>query len=347
MPRLRLLFSCFLALIVAAPSQAQRALRAGGFVDLELHNSSENDREDLDALQIDLYGSAVLSERWSALAEVVALRSLRGDRRDELYEVDLERFFVEYAVSDTFRLEIGQMHNRIIRWNDREHRGRFLQTPIDLPAIARRPQEDGAWPLRFAGLWMSGRLRGPLGVAYGAGVGAGTGHNRAEAPVFGDDHSPALLLSLSMAPDALPGLEAGVAAYAQRLPSRAEPLRERDVTLFANYVNNGTEVRTEWARMNHRGTRTAVLYRTNGYYVLISKRLPGSLERARPYLLVDRLRMPHGETYLGEAEGENAWAAGLRYDLSKRWTVKGEVRSQRARDGDREKLLGMQVGLAF
>jgi hypothetical protein len=73
----------------------------------------------------------------------------------------------------------------------------------------------------------------------------------------------------------------------------------------------------------------------------------GRFERARPYILIDRLRLAEGETYFGEATDENAWAVGLRYDVTKRWMLKGEVRSQRGLDGEREKVLGLQIGLAF
>ena len=114
-----------------------------------------------------------------------------------------------------------------------------------------------------------------------------------------------------------------------------------------NYVRNGTEVRAEWARMDHTLTRQSTTYRTTGYYVLLSKRLSGIAERARPYLLLDRLSVPAGEAYLSRIPDENAWALGVRYDVTTRFSVKGEFRSQLAPSGDREQLLGLQFGFAF
>jgi hypothetical protein len=344
----RVSLTCCIAAVLAGAVHGQSRLHIGGFGDFETHGSSDDERDRLSFLQVDLFATVTLSPRWSALTEVVAAAELQDrDPSGEVIDMDLERLIVACSVSDAFHLEIGQTHTGIIRWNEREHRSRFLQTPIAVPAIARRPQDDGVWPSRFVGVWASGRLSGPLGLSYGAGVGAGSGKSRDELPIFGDDRSAAVLLSLSMAPDALPGLEVGVAAYSQRLHDRAEPLRERDVTFSASYVNNGTEVRAEWARMTHRGTRTGIKHETTGYYALASKRLSGRFERARPYILIDRLRLAEGETYFGEATDENAWAAGLRYDVTKRWTVKGEVRSQRGLHDDREKVLGLQIGLAF
>lgn len=335
----------------AADAETRRwrnALRVGGFAALELHSTTAPNREGLDEVQLDLYASAALSDRWSVLAEGVATKGLRGaDSRAELFDLDLERLYVAYSVSDALRFELGQTHTGIIRWNEREHRSRFLQTPIDVPAIARRPQDDGAWPLRFVGLWMSGRLRGPMGIGYGAGLGLGSGRNRDEVRILSSAREPAVLLSLSMAPDSVPGLEVGTAAYAQQLPENQQLRSERDFTVFVNYINRGTEVRAEWARMDHRGTASGADYRTTGFYVLLSKRMLGRAERIRPYLLIDRLNLAEDEAYLAETSPEKAWAVGVRYDLTRRWSVKGEYRSQRAEDGGRERLLGLQIGLAF
>jgi hypothetical protein len=320
----------------------------GGFADLEIHNSSDNVVQGVDLAELDLYSTLQLSEAWSGLAEAVARKSWRPlESADRKIEVDLERIYAGYSTSDAFRLEIGQTHTGIIRWNEREHRSRILQTPIDVPAIARLPQDDGAWPLRFVGVWASGRERGPVGLNWEVGAGAGPGAQRDVIPIFSRDRSPAAFFSLGVSPAAIAGLELAVAGYAQHIPTKPDALRERDLTLSANYVNSGTEIRAEWARMDHRLTRLPRTYRTIGYYVLISKRLSGAMERARPYLLFDRLRLAPGEPYLLTATDENAWAAGVRYDVTHRFSVKGEYRSQRAPTGDRESLLGLQLGFSF
>ena len=347
--RLRICANLAVLLFLVTASRGQdiaqaRALHVGGFADLELHTTSESEREGLDLAELDVFSTLQLSNAWSALGEAVVLRTWRD--RTEKFDADLERLYVEYSTSDALRLEIGQTQTGIIRWNEREHQSRFLQTPIDLPAIARRPQDDGAWPLRFAGIWASGRLRGPLGVSWGAGAGAGPGRVRDSTPLS-KDRSPATLLSLSMSPDAAPGLEFAVAAYLGRVHLNPGRIHERDVTLSLNYVASGNEVRAEWARMNHRLSSAPMSYRTTGYYMLFSRRLSGRAERVRPYFLLDRLTVARGETYLADATDENAWATGVRYDVSQRFSVKGEYRSQRAINGDRETVVGVQFGLSF
>ena len=343
-----ILLSALLLLAAAARGQelpAARPFHVGGFADVELHTTSENEREGLDLAELDIFSTLQLSNAWSALGEAVVLRSWRD--RDERFDVDLERLYVEYSTTDALRLEIGETQTGIIRWNEREHRSRFLQTPIDLPAIARRPQDDGAWPLRFAGVFASGRLPGPLGVSWGAGAGAGPGRVRDSTPLFNSGRSPATLLSLSMAPDAAPGLELAAAAYVGSVRLNPGHIREHDVTLSISYVASGNEVRAEWARMNHRLSSAPATFRTTGYYVLFSRRLSGPAERFRPYVLLDRLTVARGEAYLTDATDENAWAAGVRYDVTQRFSVKGEYRSQRAINGDRENVVGVQLGLSF
>ena len=322
-------------------------LLIGGFADVVLRTAPTNTARHV--VELDMYSTLRISEDWSALAEGIAQRTWRPPEAGQKPDVDfnLERLYVSYQKTDAFRLEIGETHTGIVRWNEREHRSRVLQTPIEVPAIARYPQDEGAWPTRFVGLWASGQLRSALGFRWEAGAGAGAGTDRDAIPIFSDDRSPAAFFSASVAPPAIEGFEAGFAVYGQHIPSNPDPLRERDLTLFSNYVNRGTEVRAEWARIDHQRTHVHQTYRSQGYYVLLSKRLSGSLEHARPYVLLDHLNIDPNDPYLQEATNENAWAAGVRYDFTQRWSAKGEYRVQRALDGSRRSILGLQAGVSF
>ena len=342
------IFAVLTASTVEAQTSWRPSLRVGGFTDVVVHTASEQLRGGVDLADLDIYAIGGLTERWSVLAEGIAENYWKmepNEARD--FEVELDRFYLQYERTDEFRLEIGETQTGIIRWNERERRSRFLQTPIDVPAIARQGEEHGAWPMRFVGVWASGRSRGPLGLAYGAGAGAGAIRTRDEIPLTSGEQSPAVFFTLSSAPERVRGLEIGVAAYAQHLHALPQEYRERDVTLSASYVKEGTEVRAEWATMDHRAAESHRTYSTHGYYALVSKRLSGSLHRARPYLLFDRLNLAEGDAYLEEARPENAIAGGVRYDLTQRFTVKGEYRSQRAVDGRRERFFGLQMGLSF
>jgi hypothetical protein len=335
---------------VAREASAQYPVfRFGGFAGLEAHTSSDanSQREGLDLIELVLYPTAQFSDRWSALAEVVVRRVRGREPSDNRFgELDLERLYVAYEPSDDIRIEAGEIHTGILQWNEREHRSRMLQTPIDVPAIARAPQDDGAWPLRLVGVSVGARVAGPLGLRYSVALGNGPGTTRDAIPILGHNRAPAGLFSISLEPSALQGLQLGVAAYAQRIPL-ADPLRERDVTLSLGYVDRGTEVRAEWAQMIHTSSRTERRFRSAGYYILLSQRLSGRASRWRPYLLVDHLNIAPGEELLRDSTNENAWSTGLRWDVTSRFTVKGELRSQRGPSGDREGIAGLQLGFSF
>ena len=317
-------------------------LHVGGFADVVVHTQSG------DVGSLDLFSTLRMTDDWSGLVEVVAQKTWQtGRKATEAGELNLERLYLSYRPSDAFRLELGQTHTSIVRWNEREHRSRFLQTPIEVPAIARRPQDDGAWPLLFVGAWASGRAPGKLGLTWELGAGAGPGLERDSFPIFSSNRSPAGFLAISFAPEDVPGFDAGVSLYAQHIPTKPDALRERDFTLFTNYVNNGTEIRAEFARMDHHMTRIPRMFRNQGYYVLLSKRLRGVAERARPYVLIDHLNLDPLDPYLTGSTNENALAAGLRYDFTNHVMAKGELRSQRGADGGREATFGVEIGISF
>lgn len=341
-------------LLSSAPLLAQDApgIRFGGFADVTFDHSTRTHHNAFAAGELDLYASAVLSNDWSALAEGFVQHAGRAEDVDQeptkRVEVDLERLYVQYSPTDRLRLELGQIHTGIIEWNEREHRSRFLQTSIDVPAIATREEQGGAWPLHFVGLWVSGRLGGPLGVEYGAGLGEARGRSRDEIqPLLDEKSSTSHLVSLSIAPDALAGWQLGATDYGGNIPAPEGTMREADVTLFTSYVRGGAEFRGEWAQMHHRRVTDDRRFETRGWYVLASWRAPGKWKPFRPYILFDRLNVADGEPYLSEVHDQKAWAAGVRWDARNWLAVKSDFRSQLSPNGQHEHLVRLQFAVSF
>src|SRR5205085_12397242 len=164
------------------------AIQYGVFADVVFADSSRTGRE-LQTGEADFYASKRFSDRWSVFGEIFAKHG-SDSLGEEATGADLnvERVYVAYDPSDVFRIEAGQIHTGIIQWNEREHRGRFLQTSIDVPTIANREEQGGAWPLHYVGLWAHGRLPGSLGLQYGAGLGETRGSKLGEIqpPTFDD-----------------------------------------------------------------------------------------------------------------------------------------------------------------
>ena len=332
-----------LASALGVHAQSDR-FRFGGFGDVVFAYSSGSGRASIKAGELDLFASARLTDNWSVLGEGFIQHMPSANR----LEIDLERLSATYNPSDRVRVEIGQIHTGIIRWNAREHRGRFLQTPIDTPAIANREEQGGAWPLHFIGLWVSGRLPGALGVQYGAGAGETRGSARDETqPLLDEKSTIARLVSISIAPDALAGFEAGAVAYAGNIPAPGGELRERDATIFTSFVRDGVELRGEWAEMHHHRVADGAIFVTHGWYTLASLRLRGRWQSVRPYVLLDHLDAAAGEAYLSDVHDQDAWALGVRWDATKRIALKGELRSHLKAGGARDRGARVQVAFSF
>ncbi|MCU1244926.1 MAG: hypothetical protein JWN02_836 [Acidobacteria bacterium] len=326
--------------------------RFGAFGNIAFEHVTETGHNAFGGAELDLYATARLSESWSALAEGFIQHAGRiGDidlQPTKKVELEIERIYLEYGPSDRLRLAMGQMHTGIIHWNESEHRGRFLQTPIDVPAIAVREEQGGAWPLHFVGAWASGRPSGPLGLQFGVAYGEARGKNRDEIqPALDKESSPALLVSMSVSPDALPGWQLGGAEYDGEIPAPNEKMREVDRTFFTSYLRSGIELRTEWAEMHHRRFSDGARFVTHGWYLLASLRPHGRWVRLRPYLLLDHLNVPGNEAFLSEVHDQRAWAAGMRWDANAHLAIKADYRAQIAKDHTRERLFRLQFAVSF
>jgi hypothetical protein len=333
----------------AAATGSFPAFRLGAFSDIVFSRAMSAGRKNFESGELDLYGSSQFAGDWSALGEVLIRHSGKVENIDlSHFEVNLERLYVMYNPSDRLRLEIGQIHTGIIDWNGREHRSRFLQTPIDVPAVAQRESQRGAWPLHFDGAWASGRVPGSLGVEYGVGLGAARGSERDNIqPLFRRGISPAGLFRLSFAPDALTGFEAGSAGYVGRIRAPGQTLRELDATVFSSFVRGGIELRGEWARMAHAEVGGPSEFITRGWYLLGSWRPRGRWKPLRPYLLIDHLHVARGEQYLADVHDQNAWSAGVRWDASSRLALKGELRSTLFPAPQRAHFIRVELALSF
>lgn len=332
------------------------AFRLGAFADVVLDHPAEAGKVEYESGEIDLYASSQVTSDWSVLGEVLVQHAGKAENidlvRKSRFQTNLERLYVAYNPSDRLRLEIGQIHTGIVQWNEREHRSRFLQTPIDVPSIANREVQGGAWPLHFSGAWASGRVPGELGAAYGVGIGAARGSERDDVqPLVRHGLSPAGLFMISMAPDALTGFEAGAAGYVGRIRAPGQTMQELDATIYSSFVRGGIELRGEWARMDHTPIVKPVSgpaeYVTRGWYLLASWRPRGRLEAFRPYFLLDHLHVAPGEQYLSDVHNQNAWSSGVRWDVSPKLAVKGDFRTQKLAAPNHQGLFRIEVSISF
>ena len=290
---------------------------------------------------LDLFATSRLGDHWSALAELVF------EADGNTLATDLERFQFTYEHSDAFRISAGRVHNPFLRWPITNHHGLFHQTTIDRPIIARWEDEPGLWPMHFVGLLSQGRLRGRAGLSYALGVGNGRGRVLDEVQVGSDaNRQKAVVASLGLNPDAVPGLALYVAAYFDRIPAVSGSLREQDYTGSAAYVRGNVELRGEWSRLGHESVDSGIKYKTTGWYALAAYRLSG-LGGVKPCLLIESLNVADDEAFLEGAQDEEAWALGLRWDANRWVALKGDYRSRRLEGGDREGAIRFQLAVNF
>ena len=319
------------------------AFRIAGFGDADfVAPTAEGENSAFSIGPVVLYMTARMSDHWSALVELVF------ESDGNTLVTDLERFVVSYEYSDRLRLDLGRHHNSLVRWNVTQHHGLFHQTPVERPAMARFEDQPGLWPVHFVGLRASGRLQDRFGLRYEVGVGNGRGQILDEVQVGGDANgSKAIVASLGFAPAFSPGWELYFTGYFDRIPATDGELREQDFTVSTSYLARGLEVRAEWGRMQHTPEGASFDYRTTGWYVLVSRRLPGRWDFLRPYLFLDHLEVAKGERFLEGVPDEASWTGGLRFDLNAGTAVKAEYRSQKIGAGEHDGVVRAQVAVAF
>ncbi len=290
---------------------------------------------------LDLFATSRLGDHWSALAELVF------EADGNALATDLERFQFTYEHSDALRISAGRVHNPFLRWPITFHHGLFNQTSIDRPIIARWEDEPGLWPMHFVGLLSQGRFGGRVGLSYALGVGNGRGQVLDEVQVGSDaNHQRAVVASLGVSPDAVPGLALHVAGYFDRIPAVSGSLREHDYTASAAYLRGNVELRGEWSRLGHESVDSGITYKTTGWYVLAAYRLSG-LGGVKPYLLIEELDVAGDEAFFEGAQDEKAWALGLRWDANRWAALKGDYRSRRLEGGEREGAIRFQLAVNF
>ena len=290
---------------------------------------------------LDLFATSRLGDHWSALAELV----FEADGNELV--TDLERFQFTYEHSDAFRISAGRVHNPFLRWPITNHHGLFHQTTIDRPIIARWEDEPGLWPVHFVGLLSQGRFGGRAGLSYAVGVGNGRGQILDEVQVGSDaNRQKAVVASLGLSPDAVPGLALYVAGYFDRIPAVSGSLSERDYTASAAYVRGDVELRGEWSQLRHESVDSGIVYKTTGWYGLAAYRLSG-LAGVKPYLLIEQLNVAGDEAFFEGVQDEEAWALGLRWDANRWVALKGDYRSRRLEGGDREGAIRFQLAVNF
>ena len=289
----------------------------------------------------DLFVTSRLDEHWSALAELVF------EPDGNAVVPDLERFEVMYEYSDAFRVSAGRLHNPVLQWPITYHHGLFMQVPLERPILARWEDEGGLWPLHYVGILTQGRLLGSAGLTYAVGVGNGRGATLEEVQVGSDaNDNKAITASIGLSPDIVQGFEIHGSTYLDRIPADTT-LKETDYALSSSFVRGPLDVRGEWSQMEHQDETHSVTYRTTGWFALGAYQLPLQGPQLKLYALLEGIDAPGTEPFLMYPSNEQAWSAGLRWDVSRWVALKGAYRSTKIEGLDHDQEVRAQLAVNF
>jgi hypothetical protein len=270
--------------------------------------------------QLDLFLTSSLNEQWSVLSEIV----FRANS-DNHFVVNPERLMVQYRPTDAITLGMGRFHSSVGYYHAAYHHGSWFET------AATRPSIFGAGLIPFHNVGLSARARIPSGAA-GLETFAEIGNGLASRPtaveatqnLVDENNAKATNIGLITRPSGLPGFQAGVSWYRDRLEPSNRPSITADTWAgHAVYNSPRWELLNEIVAARHtdKGATTARV--TYGWYAQGAYRV-GSF---RPYVRYQAVQGYRGDPVYGWLGHRYGPVLGLRVDLSRFAAVKVQLDS--------------------
>jgi hypothetical protein len=275
--------------------------------------------------EVDLFGSERLSDRLTALVELV----LETDNQSLVADipVNVERMLLEIRGNRYFNLDIGSYRTAIGFYNMAFLRGSWLQTAVSRPLIYTFEDQGGILPLHNVGLSANGEIpSGLLGLHYIAEVGSSRNAGQNNVSPYDSADNGAVNMALYARPRRWSGFQTGFSSYHDRFsPLLGVDYLNRSLwTAYAVYQGHGIEFLNEGMLVTYRQSadsygRIPTAYSQIGY-------------RVRPGW------MPYARYEFANAAGRNQsdlarqftpWRlvelGGVRYDLNDFTALKFEI----------------------
>ena len=299
----------------------QLKLRGFGDVEYRWADGGEN-RNALRLGALDLFITSQLSENLSVLSENV----IEADD-EEHFGFEIERLVLQYTPREYFNVAVGRYHTAIGYYNNAYHHGKWLQTAAERPHLFDFEDEGGLLPIHNVGVSVSGAIpSGRLGLRYVAEVGNGRKYEPGEEAVQNvsdNNNFKAVNLALTIRPDWLPGLQAGVSGYFDRLSQSLAPTTNQTiVSAHVVYLRPEFEWLTEGVLMHDSSDRGS--FNTFGFYTQIARRFG----QFRPYVRYEYLNESARDPIVllaGEPGIRQMLLLGVRYDFAEFAALKLEL----------------------
>jgi hypothetical protein len=320
------------------------ALQIRGFADMEFRASDSKGQTSTFLLgQFDLFITSRLSDRLSVLSEVV-IENGPGNR----FWIDIERLMLQYTPRDYFNLGIGRYHTGIGYYNTAYHHGSWFETATSRPFIFAFEDEGGVLPIHNVGVSANGQIpsgKPRLGYLFEVGNGRRS-FSPDDEPVQNaadQDNHKAWNAGLTVKPEWVPGLQAGVSVYRDRFRLQESPSISQTITAVHAVIQNPKfEFLNEFLviRNSPDGLRT---FHVPGFYTQMSRQFGA----ARPYFRYDYINAPEEDPIYGYLERRSGPSAGLRYDVSEFASFKVEYKRTGQRKQSSTNAMTLQLAFTF
>jgi hypothetical protein len=278
--------------------------------------------------QLDLFLTSALNERWSVLSEIV----FRANT-DNRFVVNPERLLLQYQPSDAFQVAMGRFHSSVGYYNSAYHHGSWFET------AASRPSIFAAGFIPYHNVGLSTHTRVPSGSArleaiaeIGNGLASSSRMVEQTQSVIDENNHKATNLGLITRPTGLPGFQAGVSWYRDRLvPTGHAPFAAHLSAAHAIYTGHEWEILNEVIVARHVDEDGAPARVSYGWYSQGSYRI-GSV---RPYLRYQAVDGNAGDPLFGSVGHRSGPVAGVRVDFGRFAALKVHVdRSHQSTTGE-------------
>jgi hypothetical protein len=289
-------------------------IRFQGFADVGYGwSDTSGDHNAFGLGQFNLFITSTLSSRLSVIAETV----FEANERNE-FGVDLERLLLQASLSPYFTLSVGRYHTAIGWYNTAYHHSAWMQTAVGRPFLFEFEDGGGILPIHNVGLSATGKIpSGAWNLRYIAEVGNGrASRSPLDEPVQNvrdENAGKAVNLGLMMRPDALPGFQAGVSVYRDRLtPEGASAVDQTIVAGHAIYQSSVFEWLTEGLVIRNTVRDTGRPYDTWGFYTQAARQF----RMLKPYVRYQYVDVPSDGPYFSEVGRMFGPSIGVRWDFS-------------------------------
>lgn len=314
-----------------------------GFADIVYVETERSGDEGFVLGQLVGHVSAGLSERLVFFSEVSATA-----RPDE-FRIEVERLILRYEFGDHLKISAGRYHTPISWWNVAYHHGLWLQTSVARPEMIRF---GGRFiPVHYVGAMAEGSFpTTPLGIGYSIGAGNGRAELIGRGGDAGDaNRHRAVIAALHSRPPRFQHLQVGGAVYLDRASTADdEEIDERILSAHAVWTAESPEVIAEYARVRHEPVDERKESTSDAWYVQVGYRLPGDLDRLKPYGRLERIAVPADDPLFASPDiSHRGRIVGVRYDFATLAALKLEYRREHFAQESWANSLWLQAAFTF